>query len=67
MKTNRLDWSTSLQPNSTHMVDDGGMVYFCHTPGMTLFDVADRFRIDYDGNLDSFDVTNIETGENSEF
>jgi uncharacterized protein YfdQ (DUF2303 family) len=48
---------------STHVIDDGGMIYWTETPGKTNDEIAEEFRRDYDGELGEFDVTTIATDE----
>lgn len=60
-------WNTKPQPASTHVIDDGGMIYWVSAPGKTNDEIAAAFKIGYDGKLGKYDVTTIATGEQSEY
>lgn len=57
---NGIKFLTGPTDGATHIVDDGGMIYWTETPGKTNDEIAAEFRRDYDGELGEFDVTTIE-------
>jgi hypothetical protein len=69
MKTNeiKMNWTTKPQADSTHVIDDGGMIYWVAAPGKTSDEVADAFRAGYDGELGSYDVTTMATGDKADY
>lgn len=67
MKTEALNWTIKAQADSTHIIDDGGMIYWVSAPTMTNDEIAEAFRLNYDGRLGNYDVTNMATGEQSEY
>lgn len=67
MKTN-IEWHTGNQPkNATHVIDDGGMIYWSLTPEMDNDQVAEAFRVGYDGALGSYDVTDLRTQTRTDY
>jgi hypothetical protein len=68
MKNNSINWHTGHQPeNATHVIDDGGMIYWSITPDMTSDEVASAFRVGYDGTLGDYDVTDLRTGNRTDY
>lgn len=61
-----LEWLTSKPQNATHVIDDGGCIYWAIAPGMSSDEVGGAFRIGYDGALGAFDITDVSTGEATE-
>ena len=57
---NGIKFITGPTDGATHVIDDGGMIYWTETPGKTNDEIAAEFRRDYDGELGEFDVTTIE-------
>ena len=57
---NGIKFLTGPTDGATHVIDDGGMIYWTETPGKTNDEIAAEFRRDYDGELGAFDVTTIE-------
>ena len=62
-----ITWHTAKPDNATHVIDDGGMIYWSVTPEMTNDQVAAAFRDGYDGKLGSYDVTDLRTDERSDY
>lgn len=70
MNTNtktKINWHTKLAEGATHVVDDGGMIYWSCTPDLTSDEVAVAFRAAYDGTLGDYDVTDINTGTKTDY
>jgi hypothetical protein len=66
MKTN-MNWTTEPQDDSTHIIDDGGMIYWVSAPGKTNDEIAEAFRVGYDGRLGKYDVTEMVTGNQTNY
>ena len=64
---NEITWYTKQPEGATHVIDDGGMVYWSVTPGMTNDEVASAFRAGYDGQLDNYDVTDLRTSIKTDY
>ena len=61
-------WHTGNKPEAaTHVIDDGGMIYWSVTPNLSNDEVAKAFASEYDGNPYPFDVTNLATEERSDY
>ena len=60
-------FTTSQNTDSTHIIDDGGCLYWITAPGKSNDDVAQMFRTGYDGKPGNFDVTDIATDERSDY
>ena len=56
-----MNFATKLTADATHVIDDGGCLYWVAAPEMTADEVADAFRVGYDGQLGAFEVTNLAT------
>lgn len=56
-------FTTKQNNDSTHVIDDGGCIYWVAAPSKTNDEVAAMFRDGYDGTLGAFDVTTLATGE----
>jgi hypothetical protein len=65
--TTTLNWTTKPQADSTHIIDDGGMIYWVSAPGKTNNEIAAAFRAGYDGNLGKYDVTEMVTGNQTNY
>jgi hypothetical protein len=63
----KITWHTGKPENATHVIDDGGMIYWSVTPEMTNDQVAAAFASDYDGTLGKYDVTDLRTEERSDY
>ncbi len=57
-----MKFTTSPQSNSTHVVDDGGCIYYLAAPGKTNDEVAEAFRAGFDGDPGECDVTTLANG-----
>jgi hypothetical protein len=62
MRTEAYNWTTKPTAESTHVIDDGGMIYWVAAPGKKYGEIAEAFRANYDGQLGDFDVTEMATG-----
>ena len=61
--------TTSKNNDSTHVIDDGGCIYWVAAPGKTSDEVAAMFRDGYDGDLSDggFDVTALATDDRTKY
>ncbi len=59
----KIEFLTGPTDEATHIIDDGGMIYWAEAPDKTNDEIAAEFRRDYDGALGSFDVTTIATDD----
>lgn len=59
----KIQFLTKPTDEATHVIDDGGMIYWTETPGKTNDEIAEEFRRDYDGEFGEFDVTTIATDD----
>lgn len=69
MKTeSKIEFLTGNQPErATHIIDDGGIIYWTIAPDLTSDQVAEAFRSGYDGALSNYDVTDIHTGTRTDY
>lgn len=67
MKNQNITWHTKQIEGATHVIDDGGMIYWSVTPEMTNDQVAGAFRVGYDGTLGNYDVTDLRTDERTDY
>lgn len=52
-------FTTKIKNDSTHVIDDGGCIYWVTAPGKTCDEVAAMFRDGYDGTLGEVQVTEV--------
>lgn len=54
-----IEWHTKRQADSTHAIDDGGMVYYCTVGDITTEDLETAFRAGYDGECGALEITEL--------
>jgi len=62
-----MKYETKRSEDATHVIDDGGCLYWVAAQGMTSDQVAADFAATYDGGLGKYDVTTLATDERERY
>jgi hypothetical protein len=60
-------FTTALTPDATHVIDDGGCIYYIAGRGYSNDDVAAMFRNNYDGSPGAFAVTSLADDDQTDY
>ena len=61
------EFTTALQLDSTHVIDDGGCIYYIFARGYSNDKVAAMFRWNYGGSPGAFAVTSLADDDQTDY